>query len=85
MIGEGNVFYQGEEVDSRYVLNNLKRKPLELQAKEGLALINGTQAMTAQGVINYIEAESLGYQAENGLLHLHINHSMVLQMLIMEK
>ncbi|RIL45082.1 histidine ammonia-lyase, partial [Mammaliicoccus fleurettii] len=64
LIGEGNVFYQGEEVDSRYVLNNLKRKPLELQAKEGLALINGTQAMTAQGVINYIEAESLGYQAE---------------------
>ncbi len=64
LIGEGNVFYKGEEVDSRYVLNQLNHKALELQAKEGLALINGTQAMTAQGVINYIEAEDLGYQAE---------------------
>ncbi|MEJ7511918.1 aromatic amino acid lyase, partial [Staphylococcus lugdunensis] len=52
LIGEGNVFYKGEEVDSRYVLNQLNHKALELQAKEGLALINGTQAMTAQGVIN---------------------------------
>src|SRR5699024_280400 len=50
--------------DSRYVLNLLNREPLSLQAKEGLALINGTQAMTAQGVINYIEAEDIGYQAE---------------------
>lgn len=64
LIGEGNVFYQGEEVDSRHVLSNLNRQPLQLQAKEGLALINGTQAMTAQGVINYIEAEDLALQAE---------------------
>ena len=64
LIGEGLVYYKNEEVDSRYVLNELGRTPLHLQAKEGLALINGTQAMTAQGVINYIEAEDLGYQAE---------------------
>ena len=64
LIGEGNVYYKGEEEDSRYVLNLLNREPLSLQAKEGLALINGTQAMTAQGVINYIEAEDIGYQAE---------------------
>lgn len=64
LIGEGNVYYKGEEEDSRYVLNLLNREPLRLQAKEGLALINGTQAMTAQGVINYIEAEDIGYQAE---------------------
>lgn len=64
LIGEGLVYYKNEEVDSRYVLNELGRTPLHLQAKEGLALINGTQAMTAQGVINYIEAEDLGCQAE---------------------
>lgn len=64
LIGEGHVYYKGEEVDSRYVLKQLDREPLQLQAKEGLALINGTQAMTAQGVISYIEAEALGYQAE---------------------
>lgn len=64
LIGEGAVYYQEEEVDSRHVLQQLGRQPLHLQAKEGLALINGTQAMTAQGVINYIEVASLGYQAE---------------------
>ncbi|MCD8785624.1 histidine ammonia-lyase [Staphylococcus gallinarum] len=64
LIGEGSVYFNGEEVDSRYVLNKLNHQPLQLQAKEGLALINGTQAMTAQGVISYIEAESLAYQSE---------------------
>lgn len=64
LIGEGSVYFNGEEVDSRYVLNKLSHQPLQLQAKEGLALINGTQAMTAQGVISYIEAESLAYQSE---------------------
>jgi histidine ammonia-lyase len=39
-------------------------EPLTLTAKEGLALINGTQAMTAQGVINYLHAEQLGYAAD---------------------
>ena len=53
-----------EEKDSDDVLRELNRQPLNLQAKEGLALINGTQAMTAQGVISYIEAEDLGYQSE---------------------
>lgn len=58
------VEYQGEVLDSSEVLKQLNRKPLTLQAKEGLALINGTQAMTAQGVISWIETENLAYQAE---------------------
>ena len=64
LIGEGRVSYQGEILDSADVLKCLNRQPLTLQAKEGLALINGTQAMTAQGVVTMIEAESLGYEAE---------------------
>ncbi|CAC9284775.1 histidine ammonia-lyase [Staphylococcus aureus] len=64
LIGEGKVLHRGEEKDSDDVLRELNRQPLNLQAKEGLALINGTQAMTAQGVISYIEAEDLGYQSE---------------------
>lgn len=64
LIGEGQVYYQGQQLDSSDVLAQLQREPLQLQAKEGLALINGTQAMTAQGVVNYIEAESIGYQSE---------------------
>lgn len=39
-------------------------QPITLQAKEGLALINGTQAMTAQGIINLIESEQLAYASE---------------------
>ncbi len=64
LIGESKVEYQGEVLDSSDVLKRLDRDPLALQAKEGLALINGTQAMTAQGVITFIETESLAYQAE---------------------
>ncbi|MGV2994777.1 aromatic amino acid lyase, partial [Streptococcus porcinus] len=60
----GKVFYQQEEKDSADVLHELGREPLALSAKEGLALINGTQAMTAQGVISWIEAEALAYQSE---------------------
>lgn len=39
-------------------------QPVTLTSKEGLALINGTQAMTAMGVVAYIEAEKLAYQTE---------------------
>ncbi|HEH3119493.1 TPA: histidine ammonia-lyase [Staphylococcus aureus] len=71
LIGEGKVLYRGEEKDSDDVLRELNRQPLNLQAKEGLALINGTQAMTAQGVISYIEAEwiaALTHQSLNGII-----------------
>lgn len=64
LIGEGKVYYNGSEQESGDVLKELNREPHQLQAKEGLALINGTQAMTSQGVINYIEAEHLAYDAE---------------------
>ncbi len=64
LIGEGDVEYQGKVENSKDVLERLGRSHLVLQEKEGLALINGTQAMTAQGVINYIEAIDIAYQAE---------------------
>ncbi len=59
LMGEGEVYYEGELKETSEVLDALGIEPLVLQAKEGLALINGTQPMTAQGVLNYIEAESL--------------------------
>lgn len=64
LIGEGRVYYQGQLLDSSDVLERLDRAPLKLQAKEGLALINGTQAMTAQGVVTMIEAEHLAFEVE---------------------
>ncbi|MFC3885738.1 histidine ammonia-lyase [Bacillus songklensis] len=64
LMGEGEVFYQGERMEAITALSKVGIVPLTLKAKEGLALINGTQAMTAMGLVNYIEAEQLAYQTE---------------------
>ena len=57
LLGEGFVWQDGEHVPAADVWNEHGMEPIVLEAKEGLALINGTQAMTAQGVVNYLEAE----------------------------
>lgn len=43
IMGEGEVFYKGERVPTEVALNDTGIEPVTLQAKEGLALINGTQ------------------------------------------
>ncbi|MFD2831086.1 histidine ammonia-lyase [Corticicoccus populi] len=78
LMGEGEVFYKGELRPADEVLKELDITPVSLEAKEGLALINGTQPMTAQGIINYIEAAhlvesslwiaSLTHQGLNGII-----------------
>ncbi len=50
LIGEGEVNFRGERMASAKMLDFLQLKPLELKAKEGLALLNGTQFMSAYGV-----------------------------------
>lgn len=50
LLGEGEVRVGGEKLPAGKVLQKLGLKPLELQAKEGLALLNGTQFMSAYGV-----------------------------------
>ncbi|MCH8127647.1 histidine ammonia-lyase [candidate division KSB1 bacterium] len=47
LIGEGEVKINGESVNGAEVLKKFDLQPIELQAKEGLSLINGTQYMTA--------------------------------------
>ncbi|WP_419960837.1 histidine ammonia-lyase [Psychrobacillus sp. BM2] len=64
LIGEGFVWDGDDQVPSHLVWEKHNLKPIVLEAKEGLALINGTQAMTAQGVINWLESETLAYQSE---------------------
>lgn len=64
VIGEGEVFVTGVKRPSHEIFEQRGLPKIELQAKEGLALINGTQAMTAQGVVNYLEAEKLAYASE---------------------
>ena len=64
LIGEGHV-HAGERVlTGAAALQRLGRAPLELQAKEGLALINGTQIMTAIGCLVLHEALLLAKAAD---------------------
>lgn len=65
LIGEGKVFYEGKICSTKSAFKKEGLQPVVLQAKEGLALINGTQAMTAMGVINWLEANDLAYLSEN--------------------
>lgn len=51
LIGEGKVWKDGKPVPTMGVLNGLNVKPIELQAKEGLALINGTQFILAHALV----------------------------------
>ena len=64
LIGEGEVFYKGNQMEAISALQQEGILPVTLEAKEGLALINGTQAMTAMGVVGYLEAEQLAYESE---------------------
>lgn len=59
LIGEGRVFYKGELCLAQTVFNATGLTPLEPQAKEGLCLINGTQVMTAIGLLCCHEALNL--------------------------
>jgi len=51
VIGEGEAFYRGERMSGSEALRRAELEPLQLAAKEGLALLNGTQAMTAVGAL----------------------------------
>ncbi|MGE7923386.1 histidine ammonia-lyase [Viridibacillus arvi] len=64
LIGEGFVWQKNEQVPAADVWQTHNLEPITLEAKEGLALINGTQAMTAQGVVNYLAASKLAYDSE---------------------
>ena len=59
LIGEGEAFFQAERMESREALRRAGLKPVELQAKEGLALLNGTQAMHAVGGLALLRAKRL--------------------------
>ncbi len=56
--------YEGARMPTAHALEQTNLQPAVLTSKEGLALINGTQAMTAMGLIAYLEAEKLAYQSE---------------------
>ena len=64
LLGLGEVEYAGRRRPSAEVLEEFGWKPLELQSKEGLALLNGTQFMSAYGVWSLIAARRLSDWAD---------------------
>jgi len=56
LIGEGEALAEGRSVNAAELMRGNGMAPLALQAKEGLALINGTQAMTSVGALALIES-----------------------------
>ncbi|HEY3868826.1 MAG TPA: tyrosine 2,3-aminomutase [Actinocrinis sp.] len=64
VIGEGYLLRDGERVETGPVLRSLGIEPLELRFKEGLALINGTSAMTGLGCLVVAAALDQVRQAE---------------------
>jgi histidine ammonia-lyase len=59
LIGEGEVLVEGKEARAADLMRGNGMAPLRLQAKEGLALINGTQGMTSVGTLALLEASDV--------------------------
>ncbi|HEX8069231.1 MAG TPA: histidine ammonia-lyase [Pyrinomonadaceae bacterium] len=64
VIGEGEAFYQGARLPGGEALARAGIEPLRLEVKEGLALLNGTQAMTAVGALALARADALARAAD---------------------
>jgi histidine ammonia-lyase len=59
LIGEGEAFFEGQRMTSAEALRRAQLTPLQLEAKEGLALLNGTQGMHAVGGLALLRAKCL--------------------------
>ncbi len=59
LIGEGEVFYKGERRDTAGVFEAEGLQPIQVEIREGLALINGTSVMSGIGIVNLFRARKL--------------------------
>ena len=59
LIGEGEVFFEGKRMPAAQALAQAKLEPIRLSAKEGLALINGTQVSTGLAIDALLATERL--------------------------
>jgi histidine ammonia-lyase len=59
LLGLGEAFYKGRRMSGRQVLGKCGLKSIQLEAGEGLALVNGTQVMTAIGALALCDAMML--------------------------
>ncbi|QAA81508.1 histidine ammonia-lyase [Aequorivita sp. H23M31] len=64
LLGKGEVYWSGKRTPSEKILKKFGWEPITLKAKEGLALLNGTQFMTAYGVHCLLKSYKLSYLAD---------------------
>ena len=64
LIGVGDVYYKGKRCEAISVLDEFGWEPVKLKSKEGLALLNGTQFMSANGVYAILKAFRLSKKAD---------------------
>jgi histidine ammonia-lyase len=64
LIGKGKVVHNKEEVNASEILEKFGWEPIRLEAKEGLALLNGTQFMSAYGVYLLLMSHKTSYLAD---------------------
>jgi histidine ammonia-lyase len=64
LIGVGDVYYQGKKREAMSVLEEFGWEPVRLKSKEGLALLNGTQFMSANGVYAILKAFKFSKMAD---------------------
>ena len=64
LLGRGEAYYKGKLISGKEALQLAGLNPVELKAKEGLALINGTQAMTACGSLAIQKANDIKKMAD---------------------
>ncbi|MCQ2298468.1 MAG: histidine ammonia-lyase [Bacteroidales bacterium] len=64
VLGMGDVYYKGRKCDVMEVYAEKGWQPIELHSKEGLALLNGTQFMSAYGTWSILKAQRLSKQAD---------------------
>ena len=64
LLGLGEVYYNGKKIKTEEVYKKFNWKPITLQSKEGLALLNGTQFMSAYGVFSLLKTFRLSQLAD---------------------
>lgn len=64
LFGEGKVYFKGKKVSGKSILRKFDWPKIKLKSKEGLALLNGTQFMTAYGVHLVLKSYKLSYLSD---------------------
>src|SRR2546422_6407635 len=82
LVGEGEVLYRGRRMRAGAALRGARLRPLNFDAKEGLSLVNGTQAMLAVGLLALRQAEILVDRSEEHTSELQSRLHLVCRLLL---